>query len=232
MLFGPFVGLVAPLLAAQILWINLLTHGLPGVAIGAEAAEPDVAHRPPRPPQEGVLTRRTTVEVLLLGTLMAVSCLGLAWWAHAGGRPWQTMLFLTLCLAQLGIALVIRSDQLPVWRVPVAANRLLVLAVALSALLVLGGIYLPGLRTLLGTQPLSLADLGIAAAVATLPALALELGKAGQRAHTRRTGPDQPDAARKSPRSRHKASGAGAGNAASVMGHDDVGHHVMRRTQC
>jgi P-type Ca2+ transporter type 2C len=61
MLIGPLLGLPLPLLPAQILWINLLTHGLPGVGFGAEAAEPDVLHRPPRPPHEGVLTRRTTI---------------------------------------------------------------------------------------------------------------------------------------------------------------------------
>lgn len=150
---------------------------MPGVAIGAEAAEPDVLHRPPRPPNEGVLTRRTTVEVLLIGAVMTVACLALAWWASAEGRPWQTMLFVTLCLGQLGIALVTRSDRLPFWRVPVSANRLLLLAAALSALLLLGGVYLPGLSTLLGTQPLSSTDLGIAAAAAIMPALAVELVK-------------------------------------------------------
>ena len=52
MLAGPFVGLALPLLPAQILWINLLTHGLPGVALGSEPADPDAMHRPPRPPQQ------------------------------------------------------------------------------------------------------------------------------------------------------------------------------------
>ena len=55
MLAGPFLGLPLPLLPAQILWINLLTHGVPGVALGAEPAEPDVLRRPPRSPQESVL---------------------------------------------------------------------------------------------------------------------------------------------------------------------------------
>ena len=57
MVVGPFLGLALPLLPAQILWVNLVTHGLPGVAMGAEAAEPDVLRRPPRPPSEGVVTR-------------------------------------------------------------------------------------------------------------------------------------------------------------------------------
>lgn len=207
MLIGPLLGLPLPLLPAQILWINLLTHGLPGVAFGAEAAEPDVLHRPPRPPQEGVLTRRTTVAVLLIGTATAVACLGLAWWARAEGRPWQTMLFVALCLAQLGIALVTRSDRLPVWRVRASANPLLLLAVALSALLLLGGVYLPGLSTLLGTQVLSGTELAIAVAAATLPAIAIEIVKAVHRARSAESGrPDDPDAA---PSHGHGALGPG-----------------------
>ena len=66
MLLGPFLGLALPLLPAQILWVNLLTHGLPGVAFGAEQAEPDVLNRPPRPPTEGVLSRRGWWEVVTL----------------------------------------------------------------------------------------------------------------------------------------------------------------------
>jgi P-type Ca2+ transporter type 2C len=187
MLAGPLLGLPLPLLPAQILWINLLTHGLPGVAFGAEAAEPDVLQRPPRPPQEGVLTRATTLAVLLIGTVVAAACLGLAWWAHTQGRPWQTMLFVALCLAQLGIALVIRSDRLPVWRVRASANPLLLLAVALSALLLFGGVYLPGLSTLLGTQTLSSTELAIAVAVAALPAIAIEVVKAARHARIAET---------------------------------------------
>jgi Ca2+-transporting ATPase len=96
MLTGPVFALPLPLLPAQILWVNLVTHGLPGVAIGAEQAEPNVLKRAPRPPQEGMLTRRAGLEVLVLGTTVAGSCLALALWAGTQGRPWQTMLFATL----------------------------------------------------------------------------------------------------------------------------------------
>lgn len=188
MLTGPLLGLALPLLPAQILWINLLTHGLPGVGFGAEAAEPDVLRRPPRPPGEGVLTRRLTVAVLLIGIATAAACLGLAWWARTEGRPWQTMLFVALCLSQLGIALVTRSDRLPVWRIRASTNWLLVLAVTLSALLLLGGVYLPGLSALLGTQALSSTELTIAVAAAMLPAIAIEIVKAAHCTHNAQTG--------------------------------------------
>lgn len=118
MFLGPFLGLPLPLLPAQILWVNLVTHGLPGVAIGSEVAEPDVLQRPPRPPGEDILTRRTVAEILGLGALITAWCLGLALWAAAAGRPWQTLLFTTLAFAQLGVALTTRSDRIPFWRMP------------------------------------------------------------------------------------------------------------------
>jgi Ca2+-transporting ATPase len=90
MLLGPFLGLPLPLLAAQILWVNLLTHGLPGVAFGAEQPEADVLRRPPRPPTEGVLNRRDWWEVLMLCATIAASCLVLACWLAARHRGWQT----------------------------------------------------------------------------------------------------------------------------------------------
>jgi len=182
MLAGRFLALPLPLLPGQILWVNLVTHGLPGVAIGAEQAEPDVLHRAPRPPHEGILTRRAGLEVLVLGTTVAASCLALATWAATQGRPWQTMLFATLALAQLGIAITTRSDGCAVWRMSPAGNPLLYTAVGLSAAGLLAAIYVPGLRDLLGTTPLSLTELGRSLAVGALPAVLIETTKAVQRA--------------------------------------------------
>jgi len=175
MLIAPFMGMTLPLTPAQILWINLVTHGLPGVAIGAEEAEPDLLRRPPHSPAEGVLTRRTSAQVLVFGAAITVACLAVAAWAYAADAPWQTMLFLTLALGQLGLALTTRSDNRPFWRVPLRANPLLVVAVASSAVLMLAGIYLPGLDTLLGTDALTAGQLGVVALGALVPAAAAQL---------------------------------------------------------
>ena len=175
MLLGPFLGLPLPLLPGQILWVNLVTHGLPGVAIGSEVAEPDVLERPPRPPREGILTRRTTLEILAVAGTITTGCLGLAGWAASQGRPWQTVLFSTLALAQLGVALTTRSDRVPFWRMSPAGNPFLFAAVATSLAATLAGIYLPGLSDLLGTTPLSGAELGLSVLVAAVPALLIEL---------------------------------------------------------
>jgi Ca2+-transporting ATPase len=181
MLAGPFVGLALPLLPGQILWVNLLTHGPPGVAIGAEAPESDVGRRPPRPPSEGIVTRTLAAEITLLATAITIACLGVAGWARAGGRPWQSMLFITLALAQLGIAVATRSSTQAVWRMPVSANPMLALAVVVSAALAVAAIYLEPLAAVLHTQPLPPGDLAIAALAATVPAIAFELLKARHR---------------------------------------------------
>ncbi len=189
MLAGPFLAFPLPLLPAQILWVNLVTHGLPGVAIGAEQPEPDVLRRAPRPPHEGILTRRAGLEVLALGTTVAASCLALALWAAAQDRPWQTMLFATLALAQLGIALTTRSDRCAVWRMSPAGNPFLYAAVALSAAGLFAAIYLPGLRDLFATTPLGPGELGLAVAAGAVPAVLIEITKALQRVRLRTPGP-------------------------------------------
>jgi len=177
MLVGPFLGLAVPLLPAQILWVNLLTHGVPGVALGAEPAEPGTMRRPPRSPQESVLGGGLLRGVLLAGTLLAAVVLGAAVIAHALDRPWQSVAFVVLGLGQLGIALAVRAPRRPGG----GRNHALAAAVALSALLQLAGVLLPPLRDLLGTEYLSAAELAACAAVATLPGLAVRLAATKRR---------------------------------------------------
>ena len=183
MLMGPFLGLALPLLPAQILWI-MLTHGLPGVAFGAEQAEPDVLSRPPRPPTDGVLSKRGWWEVLTLAAAIAASCLLLACWLAALHRPWQTPLFGTLAIGQLGVALTTRSALRPVWRTPPTGNPFLYVAVAGSLLAVVAAIWFPPLAALLGTVPPTGADIGWALVAGTVPAVVVELMKARRRRAT------------------------------------------------
>jgi P-type Ca2+ transporter type 2C len=159
MLGGPVLGLSVPLLASQILWINLLTHGLTGVAIGAEPASRDAMTRPPRSPAESILGRGLWWQVLVLGAFVAAVSLLVAGTAHHAGRPWQTMLFVTLTSLQLSVALATRAEP---WSL---ANPFLLLMIAVSVLLIVAGIYLAPLRDLLGTLPLTTAELAVALAV-------------------------------------------------------------------
>jgi Ca2+-transporting ATPase len=169
MLLGPFLGLAVPLLPAQILWINLLTHGLPGVALGAEPDSADTMRRPPRPPQESVLGGGLAGAVLRTGGLLTLTVLAAGVGAQALGRPWQSVVFVVLGLAQLGVALAVRATRVPGG----SRNPGLSAAVALSAVLQIAGVLYPPLRTLLGTEALTLLDLIACAAIATLPGLVI-----------------------------------------------------------
>ncbi|WP_431977756.1 cation-translocating P-type ATPase [Micromonospora haikouensis] len=179
MLLGPLCGLAVPLLPAQILWVNLLTHGVPGVALGAEPAEPGTLRRAPRSPQESVLGAGLGRDVLLTGALIAAVVLGAGVLAARWDRPWQSVVFVVLGLAQLGVALAVRARR-PARRGSVlaagpAGNPALLAAVAASALLQVAGVLVEPLRVLLGTDPLGAADLLACAAVAVLPGLVLRL---------------------------------------------------------
>jgi Ca2+-transporting ATPase len=180
MLLGPLLGLALPLLPAQVLWVNLLTHGPVGVAMGAEPAAPDVFTRPPRRPSDGVFDRPLVWQVVGLAGTIAVVCLVVAVWSRSMAGPWQTQLFVTLTAAQLLLALALRPPG--AWRrgfsdggmwLPVAAGG--------NMLLLLGGVYLPGLSDLLRTETLSAAEFGVAFAAALVPSALYLLVSTGRR---------------------------------------------------
>jgi Ca2+-transporting ATPase len=166
MVLGPFLGLGIPLLPAQILWVNMLTHGPPGVALGAEPADPRVLRRSPRSPRESVLGQGLAAQIGWTGCVLAVAVLAAGIWAEATGRPWQTIVFATLGLAQLGLALALRAPR----QGEGGEGRFLSLAVAGALAAQLGAIYLAPLRELLGTDPLVLSDLAVVVAVSAVPA--------------------------------------------------------------
>jgi Ca2+-transporting ATPase len=172
MLAGPFLGLALPLLPAQVLWINLLTHGPVGVAMGSEPAAPDVLARPPRRPSAGVVDRSLAWRVAGVAGTTGMVCLALALWSRAGGGPWQTQLFVTLAWAQFALALAMRPSG--AWRTSAGRTRLwLPAAVAVNAVLLVAGVYVPVLSDLLGTVPLTPAEFGVAVGVAVVPAVLL-----------------------------------------------------------
>ncbi|MGW0495329.1 cation-translocating P-type ATPase [Streptomyces sp. NPDC003007] len=169
MLLGPFLGMPLPLLPAQILWINLLTHGLPGVALGAEPVDPDTMRHPPRPPEESVLGAGLWPRILFMGAFVATVTLVVGVWARETGRPWQSMMFLVLGATQLGVALGSRA------RPGTLANPFLLVAVGVALSLQAAGVYLPPLRDLLGTEPLPLTDLAIACLLSGLGHVVMRL---------------------------------------------------------
>jgi P-type Ca2+ transporter type 2C len=171
MLAGPFLGLPLPLLPAQILWVNLLTHGLPGVALGSEPADREAMHRPPRPPAESVLGAGLWQRIVRVGVVIAAVTLGVGAWGHATGRPWQSMAFLALGATQLAVAAGSRV------RPGTLANPALPAAIAAALGLQFAGLYLPLLNDLLKTKPLALTDLIIVCALSTLGYAAVRLDR-------------------------------------------------------
>jgi len=150
-LAGPFLGMPLPLNAAQILWINMLTHGLPGVAFGGEPLDKSVMRRPSLSPQKSVLGQGLGRQIVRTGIVIGLVSLAAGLLAQNRGEDVQTWVFLTLGLAQLGVALALRAPRGDSgWR-----GRGLELAVAGAALLQVGGVLLPPLRQLLGTEPVS-----------------------------------------------------------------------------
>ena len=173
MLLGPLFGLALPLVPAQILWINVMTHGLPGVALGAEPPDPSSMRRPPRPPAETVLGAHLWQRVLQLGLVITATSLGVALWAHAHDAPWQSMLFLALASTQLGVALGVRSRP-RTWQ-----NPFLLWATASAFCLQVLAVYVPALQHLLGTTALSGQQLAAVTAVSTVGFVAVRVQIAG-----------------------------------------------------
>ncbi len=165
MLIGPVLGMTVPLRPGQLLWVNLLTHGMPGVALGAEPAEADVLSRPPRPPQEQVLGDGLWQGIVAISAALTMVTLSAGTFGLHQGWPWQSMVFVTLGLCQLGMALAVRSPGTR-W-----SNPGLLVAVAISAVAQIAAVALAPLRALLGTHSLTLTQLGVCALFAVVPAL-------------------------------------------------------------
>ncbi len=123
---APLLGMAIPLLPIHILWINLVTDGLPGIALVAEPAEKDIMNRPPRSPKENLFSGGLIPRILMTAIILTLSCLFIQWWAIDQGydvRMQQTLVFTTLCFVQLGNALSIRSDSRPILSAGIFANR-------------------------------------------------------------------------------------------------------------
>ena len=177
-LLAPFVGMPIPLLPIQILWINLVTDGLPGLAFAAEPEEPDVMQRPPRPPAEGIFARGLGIHALWVGLLMAGVTLGAQAWLLSRGDPrWRTMVFTILCWSQLAHAMAIRSERFSLFTQGAFTNRPMIVAVTLAIVLQAAVVYLPWANAIFATEPLPLADLSLAVGAALVVFVAVELEK-------------------------------------------------------
>ncbi len=174
---APFVGLPLPLLPIQILWVNLVTHGLPGVALAVEPAEPDVMRHRPRPRDEAILSGGLWQHILFDGLLLGAVCLGIGLWGYMSDRPWQTMVFTALALLQLGNALALRSNRQSVFRLGLRGNPFLLLVLVGTLVLQLILIYWSPAQRLLSTEALSPLDLTVVLIASTFLFWVVEIQK-------------------------------------------------------
>ena len=177
-LLAPLLGMPTPLLPIHILWINLLTDGLPGLALAAEPAEKGIMQRPPRPPAESIFAHGMWQHIVWVGlSIAAVSLLAQAWALGSGSAHWQTMVFTVLTLAQMAHVMAIRSDRESLWRLGLRSNLPLLGAVALTILLQMATVYLPAFNPVFGTQPLSARELLVCLVLALTVCAVVELEK-------------------------------------------------------
>jgi Ca2+-transporting ATPase len=175
---APLVLLPTPLLPIHILWINLVTDGLPGVALAMEPAEEDVMRRPPRAPRESVFAGGLWQHVTWVGLLMGGVTLAMQAWAlETSPAHWQSMTFTVLTLSQMGHLLAIRSERRPSWRLGLRSNPYLLVAVGLTFLLQMATLYVPALTAVFKTTALSAAELASCMAASAVVWLGVELEK-------------------------------------------------------
>jgi P-type Ca2+ transporter type 2C len=190
MLVAPFLGMPLPLLPLQILWMNLVTDGLPALALGVEPPEQNAMRRPPYRLSESIFGRGMGWHIIWVGVLMAAVSLGMGCWAwRAGHEHWQSMVFTTLTLSQMGHVLAIRSDRESLFTRGLLSNTPLLIAVIMTTGLQLMLLYTPVLQQLFKTMPLSPLELAVSLGLSSVIFWAVELEKMLKR----RKSPSSPD---------------------------------------
>ena len=175
---APFLGLPIPLLPIHILWINLVTDGLPGLALTAEPAERGIMKRSPRPLHESIFAHGMWQHMVWVGLLMGAVCiLTQAWALHTGSSHWQTMVFTILTLSQMGHVLAIRNEKDTLFGAGIFSNPLLLFAVLLTFVLQMATIYIPVLNPIFKTEALSFEELGLCLALSSVVFFAVEIEK-------------------------------------------------------
>ncbi len=206
MVLGPLMGMPLPLLPLQILWVNLVTDGLPGLALAVEPAERDTMNRPPYSPKEHVFGRGMASDIVWIGLLMGIVSLAMGYWdwsfgSSGEGLPvderalessagaslpeakahqaahWRTLIFTVLTLAQMGNALATRSARDSLFQIGVFSNMALIGSVALTFVLQLLVIYWAPLQNIFKTTSLTAAELVLCIALSTIVFWAVELQK-------------------------------------------------------
>lgn len=185
LLLGPIIGLPVALLPIHILWINLVSDGLPAISLSFDKAEKDIMSRPPRPPQQSVFAEGRGVHIIWVGILMAGIALSLQAWAIRNDMHWQTMVFNFLCLGQFAHVLAIHTGKHSFFQTALFSNKLLIVAIAISLILQVVITYVPFFQSIFETEALSFSEFAIVGACASIVFFAVEMEKLIARRKTR-----------------------------------------------
>jgi Ca2+-transporting ATPase len=182
MLVAAVAGWPPPLAAIQILWLNLVTDGLPALALGLEPPEKDIMRRPPRPPGEAVIPWRVGATIVLHGALVAAVCVAAFWLSWRGDEARldhaRTVTFCVAAFAQLLFAIGCRSDRLTAVQLGFFGNPALLLAIALSALLQVAVVTLPPTQSVFEVAAHPGDDWPLVLGLAVIPLATIEATKA------------------------------------------------------
>jgi Ca2+-transporting ATPase len=174
-------GLPSPLTAIQLLLLNLVTDGLPALALGYEKGDPDTMDQPPRPPEEPIINRSMLTGIVvqtLAITAATLTAYGVGLRAHPDAPQFaETMAFVTLSFSELLRAFTARSERYPLLRIGVLTNRRMFYAVIGSLALLVAVVYLQPLQRVFDTVSLGLAQWELMLPLLFVPAAAAELTK-------------------------------------------------------
>ena len=185
MFVASLAGFPVPLLPIQILWVNLVTDGLPALALGVDPVEPDIMQRPPRKPHEPVITRKRAISIVGQGVFIAFCSLlafsFVLFFERQGIGRARTAAFIVLSCSQLFHSFNCSNERESIFKIGFLTNKKLILAVLASFFLQMAAVYLPFLQTIFKTEPLGVFDWGLVVIISSFPLWAMEIVKLWKR---------------------------------------------------
>lgn len=181
LLLGPIIGLPIALLPIHILWINLVSDGLPAITLSFEKEEKNIMSRAPRPTNENVFANGRGLHMIWVGILMAGVALMAQSYAIKNGLHWQTIVFNVLCLSQMAHVMAIRSERESLFSIGIFSNKPLILSVVFTLILQIVITYTPFLQTVFKTEALTLKEFIAVGALSSIVFFGVEIEKAIRR---------------------------------------------------